>query len=950
MTPNPEDRGAEIVFVEFLADLERGGSKGIDDLCARHPELAEDLRGMWAHEKALRSKIEWAFPGGEEAGGGPEGAKPREMVPLSTGSMLSFYEILGPLGAGGMGQVFRARDTRLEREVAIKVLPVQFVEHEARLQRFDREAKVLASLNHPNVGQIYGLDQIGDTYFLALELVAGEDLAERLSRGPLPVAETLKICKQVAMGLEAAHAAGIVHRDLKPANIMVDAKGTAKVLDFGLAMASREEEPEPGRGFAVRETGGDWDPEVSMARLTEAGLVMGTVPYMSPEQTRGEPMDKRSDIWSFGCLLFELLTGERPFQRAVATLTLNAIVSQQPEWERLPPDTPPALLALLRQCLQKDADVRLHDIADARIAIDELSQSGSTIFPVPIRERRTLLTLAGSMAVALAVLLVALFTNVGGVRDKVLARFGRMPPTEIESVVALPCTVVSTEEEGSGLFVDPVEEASRVFLADAIPSTLSVQLGRAEGLETRKPPSSAQFASIDGDLDKVADIYGVGAMIRSEVTVEGDELAIRIDLLAARSLARLWKGEFSGSRGEYLEMIREAADGLRAVMRPDAPSVRDPAPGLSESSEAELAFRQGKYFSSYFRAYNQEQQDFDRAMAAFGRALEADPGLAEAAAEVAMLHAYKFQPDLATLQWKEIEEWALRARGIDESCGLAWAVLPALEIWYRLEGDEGKRFEDLLRAAKLSTDHPIPHFALGQALSDFSLSLATEGYREASRLDPLYLTARTNLIGSLQTVGRLTQALTALEEAEHIESNKPWLLMNKGSILAMLGNTVRAGPIVDQLESLAESGAFHPDTLLELQLEFALANPNRVAAEDLVARIEEKIASPETRPDIVKNLVFSATSALADHGWIDAAFGILDRGAARGLLLPFDYLALNQRLETLRADPRYSAAIAPARERFVQMVVMLEEARARGEIPPYLESSLDELLMQLGFR
>ncbi|MCY3001179.1 MAG: serine/threonine-protein kinase, partial [Planctomycetota bacterium] len=217
---------------------------------------------------------------------------------LKSGSELFHYQVLGPLGAGAMGEVYSAKDTRLGREVAIKVLPPQFAEEEDRLRRFEREARTLASFNHPNVAQIFGVEHVDSIYFLVLELVPGESLEERLKRGPLPLEEALDVARQVAEGLEAAHDAGVIHRDLKPANIRVTPDGRVKVLDFGLAKTAIESR-----------RGSDTDSVLS----TEAGRLLGTPTYMAPEQARGKPIDKRVDIWAFGCVLYECLTAKRAF-------------------------------------------------------------------------------------------------------------------------------------------------------------------------------------------------------------------------------------------------------------------------------------------------------------------------------------------------------------------------------------------------------------------------------------------------------------------------------------------------------------------------------------------------------------------------------------------------------------------------------------------------------------
>jgi Tol biopolymer transport system component len=272
------------------------------------------------------------------------------------GHAIGHYQLISVIGTGGMGVVYRGRDTKLDRDVAMKVLPVEFSQDRDRVIRYDREAKLLASLNHPNIAAIYDVEESNGNRCLVLEYVEGETLAERLKRGPIPLAEALSIGQQIAQALEAAHEQGIVHRDLKPRNVMIRTDGSVKVLDFGIAKML-----EP----ATTSSSPDKGDEVSL------GVVLGTPPYMSPEQVRGTRVDRRTDIWAFGCVLYEVLTGRRAFQGETSTDTLAAIVEREPSWA-LPSTTPVRVQELLRRCLQKDNRQRLRDIGEARIAIDEV--------------------------------------------------------------------------------------------------------------------------------------------------------------------------------------------------------------------------------------------------------------------------------------------------------------------------------------------------------------------------------------------------------------------------------------------------------------------------------------------------------------------------------------------------------------------------------------------------
>jgi eukaryotic-like serine/threonine-protein kinase len=321
------------------------------------------------------------------------------------GRQIGTHRILSLLGAGGMGEVYRAKDTTLGREVAIKVLPQAFVHDQERLTRFQQEAQLLAALSHPNIAAIYDLKESDGVHLLVMELVPGATLAERLSAGPVSIEEALRICVQIADALDAAHQKGIIHRDIKPANVKITPEGRVKVLDFGLAKAY---EPE-GSGLNLTEL-----PTMS-AELTEEGRILGTPAYMSPEQVRGRALDKRTDIWAFGCLLYELLSRKQAFKGETLGDIIAAVLERQPDWDALPAATPSKIRDLLRRCLQKDTNRRLHDIADARIEIEDVLTTPPTAENVPSPEstarkrwRRVLLWSVGPAVIGLIVAVIAI--------------------------------------------------------------------------------------------------------------------------------------------------------------------------------------------------------------------------------------------------------------------------------------------------------------------------------------------------------------------------------------------------------------------------------------------------------------------------------------------------------------------------------------------------------------
>ena len=290
------------------------------------------------------------------------------------GKTLGHYQITSQLGKGGMGEVFQAKDQKLGRDVAIKVLPEEFAKDVDRVARFQREAKLLASLNHPNIAAIYGLEESGGTNFLVLELVEGETLADRIKAGPIPVEESLKLALQIAEALEAAHEKGVIHRDLKPANIKVTPEGKIKVLDFGLAKAFAGEQAELNLSNS---------PTLSDA-ATQQGVILGTAAYMSPEQAKGKAVDKRADIWAFGGVLFEMLTGRQLFNGETISETLAAVLMREPDFSTLPPNLHPRIRLLLERCLKKEPKNRYSGISDARVDIQEALADPSGVFAQPI--------------------------------------------------------------------------------------------------------------------------------------------------------------------------------------------------------------------------------------------------------------------------------------------------------------------------------------------------------------------------------------------------------------------------------------------------------------------------------------------------------------------------------------------------------------------------------------
>ncbi|HSF18122.1 MAG TPA: protein kinase [Vicinamibacteria bacterium] len=382
---------------------------------------------------------------------------------LAIGTRLGVYEVREPIGAGGMGEVCRATDTKLGRDVALKVLPEALRRDEERLLRFEREARVLASLNHPGIATLHGLERSEDITFLVMELVPGETLQERLMRGPLLIEEAMDLFVQIAEALEAAHAAGVVHRDLKPANVKITPAGRIKILDFGLAKA-----------FAAEEPSTDLSHSPTLTRdATRAGVILGTAPYMSPEQAKGRKADKRADIWAFGCVLFEALSGKRVFEGESVADVLANVIHKDPPWEALPAETPWRVRDVLRRCLAKNADLRFHDIADARLELEDDSAPAPSPSLLPTPRSRVPPWLVGALG-ALSGLVLGLGVT--------FFRETEAPPSPVQRFAIAP-----PSSEGPLRLVNPTisRDGRRIVYVGVLGDRRRLYLRELDQLESR---------------------------------------------------------------------------------------------------------------------------------------------------------------------------------------------------------------------------------------------------------------------------------------------------------------------------------------------------------------------------------------------------------------------------------------------------------------------------------
>jgi tetratricopeptide (TPR) repeat protein len=843
---------------------------------------------------------------------------------LSAGTRLGPYEIGAPLGAGGMGEVYRAKDTRLGREVAVKVLP-EIVSNDPRaLSRFEHEAKAVAALSHPNILALFDVGEANGIHYVVTELLEGETLRERLSTGALPQHSAVEIGVEIAHGLAAAHAKGIVHRDLKPANIFVTADSIVKLLDFGLAKLVRPEAAVTPDGTTV-----DREPR------TESGTVLGTMGYTSPEQLRGEAANARSDIFAFGCVLYEMLSGMSPFLKPTGAETIAAIMSEDPApFSGTGRVTAPALQEIVKRCLEKRQGDRFSSAHDVALALRAVSGESGTA-SAPTQAKRPLqgwLSAHRTLAGALALLLLAA-AFVGLVTWRPWKPKPSPPGTAAAvapSLVALPCKVLGSPESA--------------YLTDAVPSTISTLLAEVQGMDTKVPPTSFEVEKVHGDLDKIADAYGVQTFVLSTATAEGDHLIFNIQLADVRTRKVRWSHQYQGSKENYLAMAHEAAEGIsKAVLPGAAPAVPTSSP--TSNSEAELAFQQGKYYAARFSGHG-DRSDFDRALAAFNRALELNPKDAETPARIAFLYGF------ATLNlghipraqgMAEAEAWVQKALALDPQCSEAWATRAYLES-FKPDADMEKQIEWSVKAARLGprNSEAQRHLAIQGLETGGSLMLGVEALRESLRQDPLDFVSYSFLAHQLAKLGRPEEALSAVDTVLSLDPGNQWALLFKVYVLAEMGRTKEAAALFKRVEADSPAGSFLGRRVRDLKWLLSLVGDDREAHSTLKA-IMARFADPAVDWNALQDDIVMLLPAVARRFGKDAALDLLTLSTKRRGTMPYDMLMLRPDLKVLREDPRAADLIKKTKVSFDLLMRILGDARSRGELPKYLERPLDEL-------
>jgi serine/threonine-protein kinase len=680
-------------------------------------------------ESSLRREVESLLAAHEEADHVFPDSFAIAMGTFEPGARLGSYQIVALLGAGGMGEVYEARDTKLGRSVAIKVLPTVFVNDPERLARFQREARLLAALNHPHIATIHGLENYDQVHFLIMELVPGETLRERIARdGRVPVEEALGICRQIAEALEAAHEKGIIHRDLKPANLKLTPQGQVKVLDFGLAKAFTAE--------------GGVDPSDAATLTTvdsEQGRILGTPPYMSPEQARGRAVDKRTDIWAFGCVLYELLTGQQAFPGESFADTISAVLEREPDWQKLPPSTPIKIRDLLQRLLHKNVQQRLGDMTEARVAIEDAQRCASSValeadvgtsqrVPSAAASIGAPATTTGRRLRGLMITLVAavvLFTAavaLGPMRDRVRGwlRIGAIPSER--QLAVLPFEVVGGNPD------------TKAF-ADGLTATLTANLTQlTAGHALQVVPASEVRARQVASSETARQELGVNLILTGSLQQSEGMARVTYELVDTKTRRQLHADTITIASANPFAGEDQVVESVLRMLELDVQPAERQRLGNrgTVAADAYDFYLQGRgYLENYDKAENLQD-----AITVFEHALTVDPTYALAYTGLGQAYWLKYR-ESKEIQWvKPAQEACARALALERTLAPAHVCLGTLASG---TGQYEKAATEFGRALEAEPTSDEAYRGLADAYDRLgNLAQAETTYRRAIQLRPHY--------------------------------------------------------------------------------------------------------------------------------------------------------------------------------------------------------------------
>jgi TolB-like protein len=786
-------------------------------------------------------------------------------VTLQVGARFGPYQVLSRLGAGGMGEVWRARDPRLEREVALKVLPAIAVADETARARLLREARMAAKLNHPSVCTIHEVGEAEGQAYIAMELVAGQSLADRLAAGRLPMEQAIRLGQQMADALAHAHEHSVVHRDFKAANVIVTPEGRAKVLDFGLA------KPLVGRDLEAATT-------LTQASLTEAGEVVGTLAYMAPEQLRGKPADARSDVWALGVVLYEMAAGKRPFAGETGFEVSSAILSQRPR--ALPATVPPALATVVERCLAKEPSQRYQRAGEVRSALEAmLSGSAPAAWP---GWRASLATHRWPVALAVvsSVIVILAGLDVGGLRSRLLGR-GNGGGRAIRMAV-LPFANLSG---------DPEQE----YLSDGLTQEMIAQLGRLhpETLSVIARTSVMRYKKAETPIDQIGRELGVQYVLEGSAQREGSRVRITAELIRVGNQTQLWSESFeremSGILALQSDVARKVASALALKLLP-----------AEKTSLANVRGVNAEAYDAYLKAAAHwarlTPQGLDTAEHYLTVALEKDPGYARGYAGMALVWACRQQMGLAPPReaGPKARAAALRAVELDDSVAEAHFALANILTWTDWDWPAAAR--EWERAMELGPADAV-------SIAGYSHYLTIVGRRDeamrqierAIELDPFNALIVTLYAADLYFARRYDEAVAQARKALAMQPDAPAAL---SALIPALHATNRHDEVIAVAMKLYSG--WYPDVGKALEQAYAgrdYAGAWRRAAELEAARHG---GEPGAALDIAQNYLFAGDTTHA-LDWLEKAYGDHEPSMA--------YIGCVPLWDSVRSDPRFQALL-----------------------------------------
>ncbi|MBW3563780.1 MAG: protein kinase [Acidobacteria bacterium] len=800
---------------------------------------------------------------------------------------ISHYRILDKLGAGGMGEVYLAEDLSLGRKVAIKVLPEQFTQDRSRLERFEREARAVSALNHPNVLTIFEIGEYEGEHFLAVEYIDGETLRERIRRGPMTVGEVIEVASGIAAALAEAHTAGVIHRDIKPENVMIRRDGLVKVLDFGLA--KRAESVDPGAPTVVR--------------ATAPGTIMGTVTYMSPEQARGLEVDARTDLFSLGAVLYEMLTGRTPFAGKTNTDVLAAIIGSEPlPISRFAGDAPREVHWITQKALHKERDERYQSakemLADLRrvkrdvesgvpaagdpaaastIASDDRVSGSPTDPATTVSSAEYVMSGIRKHRTAFAIVIVAVVSAI------LIAGLFSLRSTPIDSVAVLPF------EYAEG---DPDSE----YLADGLTESLINSLSEIDGL--RVVPRSLVFAykGSPQSIEEIASDLGARAVVTGRILKNGERVDVQVDLVDVESSAQLWGDRFAGNESDVMEVHRRITQAISGRIRP--------AMDESERSRVEKAYAgDPEAYDLYLRGlylWNQRTpDDIMRSIDLYREALDRDPTFAEAWA--ALSNAYTILPTYRLMSPNEAfpksKEAARRALELDPDLAPPYAALAAALFEHDYNPAEAERH--YRRAIELDPDYPAARYwyseflvAMGRPREALDQALA------ARKADPLSIAAAQTVVGAYIALGDFEKAWDAIRVSEQIDPDFPNLYLMRGIVLFNQGREEEAA---DQMEEFAAATGDLPAAVWAHQLRGERAEALRLARE-----LEQRALAGDSP-------AYGVAMSFAALGMYEDAMNWLERAYANRETWHLMFIGRDTLFAPMYDDPRFQELIRKLR-------------------------------------